>query len=85
MKKLPVRIPTAKGTRWHKDKSKYERREKHMYDSYEDWYDNGPGSESFARKIREGQEKFHEDYEIIVRRRKKYSEDYRDDRNAKKK
>ena len=24
-----------------------------MYDSYEDWYDNGPGSENFKRKIRE--------------------------------
>lgn len=31
--KLPVRIPTAKGTRWHKDKSKYERRQKHKHDS----------------------------------------------------
>jgi flagellar assembly factor FliW len=23
------------------------------YDSYEDWYDNGPGSEKFKRQIRE--------------------------------
>jgi hypothetical protein len=36
MKKLPVRIPTAKATRWHKDKSKYERRKKH----HEDYRDN---------------------------------------------
>ena len=24
------------------------------YNDYWDWYDNGPGSESFKRKIREG-------------------------------
>lgn len=23
------------------------------YESYEDWYDNGPGSENFKRQIRE--------------------------------
>ena len=27
------RVPTAKGTRWHKDKSKYERRRKYKHDS----------------------------------------------------
>jgi len=32
-RKLPVRIPTAKPTEWHKDKSKYERRRKHKHDS----------------------------------------------------
>lgn len=30
-----VRMPTAKGTIWHKDKSKYERQQKHKED-YED-------------------------------------------------
>ena len=24
------------------------------YRNYEDWYDNGPGSENFARKIKQG-------------------------------
>jgi len=27
MKKTPIRVPTAKPTRWHKDKSKYSRRD----------------------------------------------------------
>jgi len=25
-----------------------------QYESYEDWYDNGPGSEAFKRKMRTG-------------------------------
>ena len=35
MKKLPIRIPTAKPTEWHKDKSKYSRKRKHKGDDYE--------------------------------------------------
>lgn len=33
MKKGYCRIPTAKPTKWHKDKSKYERRVKHKHDT----------------------------------------------------
>lgn len=29
------------------------------YESYEDWYDNGPGSESFKRKIAQSNLEFH--------------------------
>ncbi len=28
------------------------------YESYEDWYDNGPGSENFKRKIRQSEINF---------------------------
>ena len=31
-KKFPVRIPTPPPTEWHKDKSKYTRKEKHKDD-----------------------------------------------------
>ena len=33
-KKYSVRIPTAKATVWHKDKSKYSRKRKHKNETY---------------------------------------------------
>lgn len=29
-----------------------------LYESYDDWYDNGPGSENFKRKILQGNAEF---------------------------
>ena len=35
-KKLPVRIPTAKPTEWHKDKKRYSRKKKHKKENDND-------------------------------------------------
>ena len=37
-----------------------------MNDSYEDWYDNGPGSESFKRKIREREQQYYKEHELVI-------------------
>ncbi len=37
-----------------------------MYESYEDWYDNGPGSENFKRKVLESEREFYSQYEVVV-------------------
>ena len=34
------------------------------YESYEDWYDNGPGSENFKRSIRESEIEFKRQHAI---------------------
>ena len=44
------------------------------YESYDDWYDNGPGSERFKRKLRESEREFHSQYEVVIGFRKKKKE-----------
>jgi len=45
MKQWRPRVPTAKPTEWHKDKTKYERRLKHKHDSEEEVNDTDTGDE----------------------------------------
>ena len=37
------------------------------YESYEDWYDNGPGSERFKREMRESARNFYKDLEVVIK------------------
>lgn len=39
------------------------------YDSYDDWYDNGPGSVNFNRSCRESERNFFKNHDIIVKRK----------------
>jgi hypothetical protein len=47
------------------------------YESYEDWYDNGPGSEKFKREV-ESRREFLREHEIIIRRKDKTDEKIQD-------
>jgi type II restriction/modification system DNA methylase subunit YeeA len=48
------------------------------YESYEDWYDNGPGSEKFKREVEESRREFLREHEIIIRRKEKTDEKIQD-------
>jgi hypothetical protein len=38
----------------------------HGYKNYDDWYDNGPGSESFKREIRKSSNDFWKNKRIVI-------------------